>query len=91
MLIMELPVGAKKEKKEVALNNLSAIMDRWAAANIIITTTIKGTNFGTPQNARNGSFWLFLAILGAFSGPSGARIKILRPLFIRNIPPKTSI
>jgi len=27
MLIMELPVGAKKEKKEVALNNLSAIMD----------------------------------------------------------------
>ena len=35
MLIMELPVGAKKEKKEVALNNLSAIMDRWAAANII--------------------------------------------------------
>ena len=64
MLIMELPVGAKKEKKEVALNNLSAIMDRWAAANIIITTTTKGTNFGTPQNARNGSFWLFLAILG---------------------------
>ena len=61
---MELPVGAKKEKKEVALNNLSAIMDRWAAANIIITTTTKGTNFGTPQNARNGSFWLFLAILG---------------------------
>ena len=49
MLIMELPVGAKKEKKEVALNNLSAIMDRWAAANIIITTTTKGTNFGNPQ------------------------------------------
>ena len=29
MLIMELPVGAKKEKKEVALSNLSAIMDRY--------------------------------------------------------------
>jgi len=28
MLIMELPVGAKKEKKEVALSNLSVIMDR---------------------------------------------------------------
>ena len=40
MFIMELPVGAKKEKKEVALNNLSAIMDRWGATNIIITTTI---------------------------------------------------
>ena len=40
MLIMELPVGAKKEKKEVALNNLSAIMDKWGATNIIITTTI---------------------------------------------------
>ena len=28
MMIMELPVGAKKEKKDVALNNLSVIMDR---------------------------------------------------------------
>ena len=26
---MELPVGAKKEKKEVALSNLSVIMDRY--------------------------------------------------------------
>jgi len=28
MMIMELPVGAKKEKKDVALKNLSVIMDR---------------------------------------------------------------
>ena len=57
MLIMELPVGAKKEKKEVALNNLSAIMDRWGATNIIITTRtitiIKLSWIGGGQNFTN--------------------------------------
>ena len=33
MMIMELPVGAKKEKKDVALKNLSVIMDRWTNHN----------------------------------------------------------
>ena len=44
--------------------------------------------FGTPQNAILGVFGYFG---GIENGTSGARIKILRPLFNTNTPPKTHI
>ena len=49
-------------------------------------------HFQYPQNSQKHPKWPILEVLGGTkNGTSGARIKILRPLFNTNTPPKTPI